>query len=79
MSQALREYLAQAASVTTLPYQHAGHDAYTAASKTLVDETELLIAVWDGSLDSGTGQAVAYARAQERQIKILWPRGARRR
>jgi predicted Rossmann fold nucleotide-binding protein DprA/Smf involved in DNA uptake len=71
-------YLAQAATVTTMPYQHAGHDAYTAASQALVDTTERLIAVWDGSPDSGTGEAVTYARTQKRQVTVLWPQGARR-
>lgn len=69
-------YLVQASSVRTLPFEHAGHDAYTAASKTLVDRSELLLAVWDGSTNSGTGEAVAYARAHDRQVAVIWPDGA---
>jgi hypothetical protein len=71
-------YLAQASSVQTLPFEHAGHDAYTAASKTLIDRSELLLAVWDGSTSSGTGEAVAYARAQGREVAVVWPDGAGR-
>lgn len=70
------DYLAQAVSVRTLPFEHAGHDAYTAASKALVDRSELLLAVWDGSTNSGTGEAVAYARTRDRQVAVVWPDGA---
>lgn len=72
------QYLARATSVRTLPFEHAEHDAYTAASKALVDRSELLLAVWDGSTDSGTGKAVAYARVHERRVMVIWPDGARR-
>jgi len=72
------KYLAQATSVRTLPFEHAGHDAYTAASKALVDRSELLLAVWDGSTNGGTGEAVAYARVRDREVAVIWPDGAGR-
>lgn len=71
-------YLAQAVATHALPYQIAGHDAYLAASKKLIERCELLIAVWDGSQASGTGDAVAHARESGRETVVIWPEGAQR-
>jgi hypothetical protein len=72
------KYLAAASAIHNMPYATAGSAAYLAASKDLVDRCDQLIAVWDGSLDSGTGQAVAYARQENRDVRVLWPENARR-
>lgn len=72
------EYLARAVTVDTLPYTTAGHDAYLAASHRLIDRCDLLVAVWDGSRTSGTGDAVAYAQRHGRETVVIWPEGAER-
>ncbi|MPZ93279.1 MAG: hypothetical protein GEU68_16990 [Actinobacteria bacterium] len=71
-------YLAQATATHTLPSATAGHDAYLAASKELVERCELLLAVWDGSRASGTGDAVEYAKDHGRETVVVWPEGAER-
>lgn len=72
-------YLARASTIHTLPYTAANDDAYLAASQEVVDRSHLLVAVWDGSPGSGTGQAVAYAHGVGRDVVIVWPDGAARR
>lgn len=72
-------YLATAVAVHHMPFGHANWDAYLAASRAVVDRCETLIAVWDGSNDSGTGAAVALARDVGREIVVVWPDSASRR
>jgi argininosuccinate synthase len=72
-------YLARASAIHSLPYAFANDDAYFAASREVVDRSDLLVAVWDGSRGSGTGQAVAYAHGAGQDVAIVWPEGAARR
>ena len=72
-------YLARASAIHTLAYPTANNDAYLAASREVVDRSDLLLAVWDGSRSSGTGQAVAYAQSVGRGVVTVWPDGAARR
>jgi hypothetical protein len=72
-------YLARAIAIHTLAYPSANGEAYLAASQEVVDRSDLLLAVWDGSPSSGTGQAVAYAQSANRDVVTVWPDGAARR
>lgn len=72
----------QAATVTTLPFERPGREAYEAANEVLLRSSTTLIAVWDGrsAVDQG-GTAAVVAEAEERQLNInrVWPAGASRR
>jgi hypothetical protein len=41
------------AEVVVLPYEHAGHTAYEAANRRLLQGADRLVAVWDGSAPTG--------------------------
>lgn len=71
-------YLASAAAVHQMPSQHAGREAYSAASRAVIERSEVIVAVWDGSTESGTGEAVAIAQELGRDVLVVWPAGARR-
>ncbi|GAA1862468.1 hypothetical protein [Myceligenerans crystallogenes] len=73
------EYLRRAAATEQMPFETANREAYDAASRHLVDRCKTLVAVWDGSQDSGTGHAVQYARRAGKQTVVIWPDGANRR
>ncbi len=73
---------ALAGATTILPFSTPDEDAYLAAGHEVVDRCEILVAVWDGKPAAGkggTGDVVAYARARERDIRVVWPEGASRR
>lgn len=77
--QRCKAYLDKAASVVNMPYETSGSLAYLAASRHLVDNCDLLLAVWDGVPGtSGTADAIAYARERGRSIAVVWPDGAER-
>jgi hypothetical protein len=70
-----------ASDVTTLPFAQPGEDAYLAAGKAIVDNCELLIAIWDGKHavgKGGTGDIVRYANERSVDLQIIWPQGAQR-
>jgi hypothetical protein len=55
--------------------------AYEAANDALVDEVDLLMAVWDGQAPvdrGGTATVVAHAHANQRAVQVIWPAGAAR-
>ncbi|MFI6094494.1 hypothetical protein ACIA8G_03020 [Lentzea sp. NPDC051213] len=71
--------LARAAKVVQLPHVTPDPDAYMEAGKRMVDESESLIAVWDGQPGRGAGgtaDVVAYARSRGLPVTVLWPEGA---
>jgi hypothetical protein len=71
----------RAGKVTTLPFAHAGPQAYAAANDFLVDSCDELFAVWDGQpgVDRGsTASLVAAARSRGLPVRVIWPEGARR-
>lgn len=73
--------LHRAALVIRMPRAHADEDAYWAAGQRIVDESDLLVAVWDGEPArglGGTADVVDYARQQDKTVEVLWPSGARR-
>ncbi|WP_300007725.1 hypothetical protein [Pseudonocardia sp.] len=71
-------YLDSAAKTVTMPHEMSGPAAYLAASRHLIDRCDLLLAVWDGSGNGGTAEAVGYARDCGRSIEVVWPAGIER-
>lgn len=71
------EYLlAQADEVTTLDFAHPNEQAYWAAGKVVVEQCEVLIAIWDGQPArglGGTGDVVRYANDLGRDVRVIWP------
>lgn len=74
-------YVSRAVDVQQMPHRRSGREAYFAASRSLIDQSDVAFAVWDGGAADGrdgTADAVAYARRTRRPIVAIWPRGARR-
>ena len=75
------ELLAASSDVETLPYDQPSAQAFMEAGKRVVDLAELMLAVWDGQAAQGVGgtaDVVHYARAQGREVTIVWPPGISR-
>ena len=75
------QLLASASRTTQLAFPAPGEDAYEAAGQWIATESELLIAVWDGLPArgrGGTADTVAYARALDREVHVIWPGGMTR-
>jgi hypothetical protein len=73
--------LARAGKVVQLPYVTPDPNAYMEAGKRMIDESDSLLAVWDGRPGrghGGTADVVAYARSQGMPVTVLWPEGAHR-
>lgn len=71
----------RAATVRVLPHEVSDRAAYEAANNALVDDVDLLMAVWDGQAPvdrGGTATTVAHAHANHRTVQIIWPTGAAR-
>lgn len=71
--------VAAAESVTVLPFETAGPQAYEAANHEMLDMVDELVAVWDGKPapdGGGTGGAVAEARRRGVPVVVVWPDGA---
>ncbi|MEV6495449.1 hypothetical protein AB0M20_43550 [Actinoplanes sp. NPDC051633] len=76
-----RALVALAQQHTTLPFTEPGEDAYLAAGQHIVDHSDVLLAVWDGqdaAGKGGTGDVVAYAYDRGLDVRVIWPRNARR-
>jgi hypothetical protein len=71
-------YLASATAVHSMPFQKAGREAYSVASRAVIERSDVIVAVWDGSAESGTGEAVAIAQELGRDVLVIWPAGSRR-
>ena len=74
-------YLAAAQEVVQVGHDMTGVVAYTSANHYVVDHSDLLVAVWDGSPPAGNGgtsDTIAYAQRQQRTIERVWPEGTRR-
>ncbi|TCO52951.1 hypothetical protein [Actinocrispum wychmicini] len=75
------DLIAAATTVTELDYDHALPTAYMAAGKYIVDNSDVVVAIWDGNPGrgpGGTADAVAYARQVGRQVHVCWPPGVAR-
>ena len=73
--------LARAAEIDMLPYPRPSNEAYLAAGCSVVDRSDVLLAVWDGQPAGGTGgtaEIVAYARSKNLPVVVVWPAGLRR-
>ena len=71
--------LAQAGKVVQLEHVTPDPHAYMEAGKRMVDESDALLAVWDGLPGrgpGGTADVVAYARSKDVPVTVLWPEGA---
>ena len=71
-----------ASTQETLPFATPSEDAYLAAGEQVVQQCDLLFAVWDGAQAAGkggTGDVVAYARSRDVKVQVIWPPGAHRR
>ena len=69
------ELLGQAGTVVTLDFGQPSEDAFLAAGKYIVDNVELLIAIWDGEDaqgSGGTGDIVRYARSVNVPVSVVW-------
>lgn len=76
-----RQLLSKAHQVTTLDFNEPSEDAYLAAGHHIVDECDLLVAIWDGKPaqgKGGTADTVEYAQAQGKTVRIVWPPGMQR-
>lgn len=64
-----------------LDFVESDSHAHMAASRRMLDETDHLIAVWDGKPArgyGGTADVVAAARERGVPITVVWPEGATR-
>jgi hypothetical protein len=71
-----RTLLTAADAVSELDYQEASEEAFLAAGRSVVDNCEMLIAVWDGKPArglGGTADVVRYARDSGKPVSIVWP------
>lgn len=76
-----RSLLGRAETVEQLSYPEPSEDAFFAAGRRVVEESDRLLAVWDGQPakgKGGTADIVEYARNRGRTVKIVWPRGMKR-
>jgi hypothetical protein len=70
-----------AAHVTVLNHERPGEAAYWDAGKQVVDQADVVLAVWDGEPAAGlggTGDVVRYATERDRDVVVIWPTGAHR-
>jgi hypothetical protein len=76
------QLLARASEVTTLEHDKPSEEAFWAAGQLVVDESDQVIAVWDGKPAGGLGgtaDVVRYAEKSGKEVLIIWPDNARRR
>lgn len=73
--------LARASTMVTLDFGSPSEDAFLAAGEYLVRHVDHLVAVWDGAEAQGRGgtrDIVAYARAHQIPVTVVWPPGVQR-
>jgi hypothetical protein len=73
--------LTRAATVETLDFAEPSEEAFFAAGREIVAKSDWLIAVWDGAPAQGLGgsaDVVAYARAEGKDVTVVWPEGVAR-
>ncbi|ROR90931.1 hypothetical protein [Nocardioides aurantiacus] len=76
-----RLLLAQTTRTTKLKFAEPSEEAFLAAGKQVVDDVDIVFAVWDGEDAKGLGgtaDVVRYAQSQETPVLIIWPDGTRR-
>jgi hypothetical protein len=68
--------LGQATSVRTMPFETSDRTAYLAASEAMLNQCDLLLAVWDGQPSRSMGDTadvVTKARERNLPVEVLWP------
>lgn len=73
--------LTRAQKIETLDYREPSEEAFLDAGRLVVDNSDLLIAVWDGQPavgKGGTADIVDYARRRSVEVRVVWPPGATR-
>lgn len=76
-----RELLSSASHVEYLTYGEPSERAFLAAGHSIVDQVDLLVAVWDGRPAKGLGgtaDIVEYAKTTAKPVFVLWPPGVSR-
>ena len=71
----------KASQVHKLDYTESTSEAHQAASEYMVDNADVLVAVWDGlpaRAYGGTADVVSYARSSSKPVEVIWPSGATR-
>jgi hypothetical protein len=73
--------LARAARVIALDHEDPTDDAYMDGGLRVLDESDVLVAVWDGQPArglGGTAQVVDAAAERDVPVTVIWPAGAAR-
>lgn len=73
--------LAHASHVAHLPFVESTEEAHMAGGEAIVNECDTLLACWDGKPargHGGTADVVAYARARDVPVIVVWPAGSTR-
>ena len=71
-----RSLLARAQKIETLDYREPSEEAFLDAGHRVVDNSDHLIAVWDGQPAAGKGgtaDIVDYARQRGIEVRVVWP------
>jgi hypothetical protein len=74
--------LSRATEVEQLPFPEPSEAAFMAAGRRVVDNSDWLLAIWDGEKSrglGGTADIVAYAEERGKRVEVLWPAVVRRR
>ncbi|MEV3978317.1 hypothetical protein [Nonomuraea sp. NPDC049758] len=75
------ELLGRAVRTHRLDFVESTSESHMAASARMLDEADVLFAVWDGQPArgyGGTADVVAEARRREMPVRVIWPDGAQR-
>jgi hypothetical protein len=76
-----RSLLNRADTVETLKFSKPSENAFLIAGQRVVDNSDLLLAVWDGQPakgKGGTADIVEFARNRGTNVEVIWPPGVRR-
>ena len=76
-----RRLLKEAVTVHEQAFGKPSEEAFFSAGKYIVDNSDRLVAIWDGEAAmglGGTGDVVHYARNHGVDVTVIWPQGARR-
>jgi len=79
--QEFQSLLQSATTVDSLPYPEPSEDAFFAAGRRVVENSNLLLAVWDGQPakgKGGTADIVKYAHDRGCKVRVIWPEGMKR-
>jgi hypothetical protein len=80
--QPFESLLAGASQIRTLDFAESSRDAYLAASLDMLNDCDLLLAVWDGRPSQNVGDTadvVREARERSVRVEVVWPAGPRDR